>query len=61
MLRVNGDRLLSDLRQLASIGGFKTGVDRVALSPADLEARRWLMQRMREAGLEPQMDEVANV
>src|SRR5271166_1102594 len=61
MIPVNGDRLLSDLRQLASFGRFKTGVDRVALSPADLEARRWLMRRMQEAGLEPQMDEVANV
>jgi N-carbamoyl-L-amino-acid hydrolase len=61
MIPVNGDRLLSDLRQLASFGRFKTGVDRVALSPADLEARRWLMQRMQEAGLEPHMDEVANV
>ena len=61
MIRINGDRLLADLRKLASFGAFKTGVDRVALSAADLEARRWLMQRMREAGLEPEMDEVANV
>ena len=61
MIAVNGGRLLADLRQLASFGRFKTGVDRVALSPTDLEARGWLMQRMREAGLEPQMDEVANV
>jgi N-carbamoyl-L-amino-acid hydrolase len=61
MIPVNANRLLSDLRQLASFGRFKTGVDRVALSPADLEARRWLMRRMQEAGLEPQMDEVANV
>jgi beta-ureidopropionase / N-carbamoyl-L-amino-acid hydrolase len=61
MLPVNGDRLLSDLRQLASFGRFKSGVDRVALSPADLAARRWLLQRMQEAGLEPHMDEVANV
>jgi beta-ureidopropionase / N-carbamoyl-L-amino-acid hydrolase len=61
MIPVNGDRLLSDLRQLASFGRFKSGVDRVALSPADLAARRWLLQRMQEAGLEPHMDEVANV
>src|SRR5262245_25075470 len=60
-MRVNGDRLLSDLRQLANFGRFQTGVDRVALSPTDLEARRWLMQRMEEAGLEPHADEVANV
>src|SRR6516165_4051323 len=61
MIKINGDRLLSDLRELASIGRFNTGVERVALSAADLEARRWLMGRMRDAGLEPQMDEVANV
>jgi N-carbamoyl-L-amino-acid hydrolase len=61
MIPVNANRLLSDLRQLASFGRFKTGVDRVALSPADLEARRWLMRRMQGAGLEPHMDEVANV
>src|SRR6266849_2956896 len=61
MIPVNGDRLLSDLRRLASFGRFKTGVDRVALSSADLDARRWLLRRMQEAGLEPQMDEVANV
>jgi len=60
-MRVNGDRLLSDLRQLANFGRFQTGVDRVALSPTDLEARHWLMQRMEEAGLEPHTDEVANV
>ena len=53
--------MLSDLRELATFGDFKTGVDRVALSPTDLAARRWLMQRMREAGLDPHMDEVANV
>jgi beta-ureidopropionase / N-carbamoyl-L-amino-acid hydrolase len=61
MIKVNRERLLSDLRELAGIGRFKTGVDRVALSPTDLEARRWLMRRMQEAGLEPHMDEVANV
>jgi N-carbamoyl-L-amino-acid hydrolase len=61
MIKVNRERLLSDLRELAGIGRFKTGVDRVALSPTDLEARRWLMRRMQDAALEPHMDEVANV
>jgi beta-ureidopropionase / N-carbamoyl-L-amino-acid hydrolase len=59
--RINAKRLLSDLRELATFGRFKTGVDRVALSPADLAARHWLMRRMQEIGLEPHMDEVANV
>jgi len=61
MIRINGDRLLSDLRKLAGFGAFKTGVDRIALSAPDLEARRWLMARMKEVGLQPHMDEVANV
>ncbi len=61
MAPINADRLIADLRELASIGKFGTGVDRVALSAADIEARRWLMGRMREAGLTAQMDCVGNV
>ena len=56
MVQINGDRLIADLRTLATIGKVGTGVDRVALSAADIEARRWLCDRMREAGLEAQMD-----
>jgi beta-ureidopropionase / N-carbamoyl-L-amino-acid hydrolase len=61
MLRVNGERLLADLRQLAQFGRVGTGVDRVALSRADLDARQWLLRRMQDAGLAAQMDQVANV
>ena len=61
MALINAARLIADLRELATIGKFGTGVDRVALSPADIEARRWLMDRMREAGLKAQMDLVGNV
>ena len=61
MAPINAGRLIADLRALASIGKFGTGVDRVALSAADIEARRWLMSRMREAGLAAQMDRVGNV
>lgn len=61
MAPINADRLIADLRDLASIGKFGTGVDRVALSAADIEARRWLTGRMREAGLATQMDCVGNV
>jgi N-carbamoyl-L-amino-acid hydrolase len=61
MIRINGRRLLADLRELASIGGFKTGVDRVALSAKDIEARRWLVDRLTAAGLQASMDRVGNV
>jgi N-carbamoyl-L-amino-acid hydrolase len=36
-------------------------VDRVAGSPADLEARLWLRRRMQAAGLEVRADEINNV
>jgi N-carbamoyl-L-amino-acid hydrolase len=61
MLRINGERLIADLRTLASIGKADSGVDRVALSREDIEARHWLCGRLREAGLNPHMDRVGNV
>src|ERR1700733_2107586 len=61
MIRINGKRLLADLRELASIGGFKPGVDRVALSAKDIEARRWLVDKLTVAGLQASMDRVGNV
>jgi beta-ureidopropionase / N-carbamoyl-L-amino-acid hydrolase len=61
MARINGDRLLADLRELASIGAYQTGVDRVALSAKDIEARRWLVGKLSRAGLDAAMDRVGNV
>lgn len=59
---VSAERLLGDLRELAGIGGSTDGgVDRVAGSPADLEARLWLRRRMQAAGLEAWADAVNNV
>jgi beta-ureidopropionase / N-carbamoyl-L-amino-acid hydrolase len=61
MIRINGKRLLADLRELASIGAYKTGVDRVALSPEDITARRWLVGKLEAAGLTAAMDRIGNV
>jgi beta-ureidopropionase / N-carbamoyl-L-amino-acid hydrolase len=61
MIRINGKRLLADLRELASIGAYKTGVDRVALSPEDVAARRWLVGKLEAAGLTASMDRIGNV
>jgi N-carbamoyl-L-amino-acid hydrolase len=60
-LPVNGKRLIADLRELARIGQFQTGVDRIAFSKEDIEARRWLMQKLSDAGLAPGIDRVGNV
>ena len=62
MTDINGDRLLADLRTLSTIGGQADGgVDRLAWSEADLAARRWFAERIREAGLEPRVDAAFNV
>jgi len=59
---VNGERMLADLRTLSTIGGQADGgVDRLAWSEADLAARRWFAERIREAGLEPRVDAALNV
>ena len=61
MTRINGNRLISDLRELATIGAYQTGVDRTALSAKDIEARRWLVDKLRHVGLDAAMDRVGNV
>ena len=51
MPRIDGERLLADLRRIADFGRYQTGVHRPHLSPQDIESRHWLAGRMREAGL----------
>ena len=52
---------LADLHALRRIGAFKTGVHRPTYTQDDMESRRWLMARMQESGLTPEMDGVGNV
>jgi N-carbamoyl-L-amino-acid hydrolase len=61
MPRINGERLLADLRRIADFGRYESGVHRPHLSPQDVEARHWLSGRMKEAGLEPAIDGIGNV
>ncbi|PWB57505.1 MAG: Zn-dependent hydrolase [Bradyrhizobiaceae bacterium] len=61
MIAIKPDRLLADLRALAKFGQYKTGVDRIAFSPQDIEARQWLALRYREAGLEASIDRFGTV
>ena len=61
MPKIDADRLLRDLRDLAKIGAFRTGVHRPTYSANDIEARHWVMERMRAAGLLPQIDGIGNV
>lgn len=60
-LLIDPDRLLADFNALAQIGSTpEGGVNRVALSPAHLEARRWFLTRAEEAGLETHVDSAGN-
>ena len=61
MPKINGERLLADLRRIADFGRYETGVHRPHLSPQDVESRHWLAARMKEAGLEPVIDGIGTV
>ena len=61
MVKINPDRLLSDLHTLRTFGTYKTGVHRPTYSAIDMKARRWLVERMIEAGLKASIDGIGNV
>jgi N-carbamoyl-L-amino-acid hydrolase len=63
MLPVNAERFLADLHILRQFGaaGVGKGVVRPAYSDADIAARDWLAERMREAGLSVHVDPVGSV
>ncbi len=66
-LSVSRDRLYGELDALGLIGAYRdersglTGVNRLALTPADGEGRRHVVQRMRDLGLAVTIDRIGNV
>ena len=61
MLPIQPKRMLEDLRALAAYGRLGSGVNRRALTPEDLAARSWLLERMRSAGLDANIDGIGSV
>jgi N-carbamoyl-L-amino-acid hydrolase len=61
MATIKPERLLSDLRSLAAFGAYKTGVHRPTLSAQDIAAREWFAKHMRAAGLDAEIDGIANI
>ena len=60
--RVNAERLNSRLRELARFGrNSKGGIDRVAYSEADVAARQYVMDLMRQAALHVRVDAAGNI
>lgn len=62
-LRVDAERIKTNILELAAIGLNKEdrGIYRPAFSDKDMEAKRWLAERIKDAGLTPSMDGAANV
>ena len=62
-LEINFERLKKDIEDLSEIGRNQDdfGINRMAFSDADMEARRWLQQRIQDAGLASSMDGAGNV
>lgn len=60
---IDPDRFLTDLHKLRSFGaaGVGKGVVRPAYSEADVVARRWLADQMRDAGLRVEIDAMGNL
>lgn len=61
MPKVDGARVLDDLKRLAAFGRYETGVDRPTYSDVDIASRQWLADKYAEAGLTPVIDGIGNV
>src|SRR5215472_16139389 len=61
MPKIDGARVVADLKRLAEFGRYQTGVDRPTYSPVDTASRQWLAEKFAEAGLDPVIDGIGNV
>jgi N-carbamoyl-L-amino-acid hydrolase len=61
MPRIDGERVVADLKRLAEFGRYKTGVHRPTYSEVDVASRQWLADRFAEAGLDASIDGIGNV
>lgn len=59
-LRVDGRRMVADLRELAALTSDEGGAQRVAWTPTWLRAREWLAERLAACGVAIEHDAAAN-
>jgi len=61
-MRINLERLKHDLAELGAIGRTSEGgVSRSSWSEADMEARRWLLDRISASGMQARVDPAGNI
>jgi N-carbamoyl-L-amino-acid hydrolase len=58
---VDGERLWSTLQALGRIGETPRGMDRIAFSPAEIEARAYVTRLLEDAGLATRVDPAGNL
>ncbi|MBS0240864.1 MAG: Zn-dependent hydrolase [Proteobacteria bacterium] len=61
MPTTSGERVLSDLRHLRTLGAYKTGVHRPSLSDEHMQSLRWLEGELKAIGHEAMIDGIGNV
>ena len=61
MPAIDPEAFLCDLHELREIGRFRTGVHRPTYSLQDMQARRWLIDRLTVCGLHASIDGIGNV
>ncbi|MCC9641104.1 Zn-dependent hydrolase [Rhodopirellula sp. JC740] len=62
-MRVNLERIKADILELSQIGrnAEDHGIYRMAFTDADIEGKRWLIDRMQAAGFDHSLDGAANI
>ncbi|MGE0765757.1 MAG: Zn-dependent hydrolase [Hyphomicrobiaceae bacterium] len=61
MPNIDADRVLRDLYHLRTLGAYKTGVHRPALSPEHIAAMNWLKGELEALGHQTTIDGIGNV
>ncbi|MDX2157781.1 MAG: Zn-dependent hydrolase [Hyphomicrobiaceae bacterium] len=61
MPAINAERVLRDLRHLRTMGAYRTGVHRPALSREHVQSMHWLKSELDQLGYETVVDGIGNV
>ena len=61
MSALNPQRTIQELKELRALTGDENGAQRVAFTELWAKARRWLEEKARAIGAEPQRDEAGNL
>jgi N-carbamoyl-L-amino-acid hydrolase len=61
MPTANADRVVANLRQLAELGKYKTGVHRPSLTPQHVQSLNWLKGELEALGHKTAIDGIGNV